>query len=73
MQQRKSFGSRYGRKPKSVVKSPTYAPNDPDRYLVQSIGTGEFVVRDRSSNAIVASQLDSRQEAEDWVKERVSA
>lgn len=48
-------------------------PSDPERYLVSGRVTGEFQVKDLDTGEIMASQLDSRLEAESWVKDHCAS
>jgi hypothetical protein len=72
-----SVSKRYVRLPNSRIHAPMehahFAANDPNRYRVQGMTAGDFVVVDRNTNQAVATQLDTRDEAHRWIAEKVKA
>ena len=62
-------------KPKSKTKSVSKKPNvpaedDPARYYVSGRGAGDYAVTDTVTGKPVATQLDSRDEAQAWIDDR---
>lgn len=61
----------YGR-PKLVNKDTVSEPNQPSFY-VRAVGTGEYQVFETATGRLVASQLDTRAEAQAWIDSKVNA
>ena len=49
------------------VREPDYYPYDPNRYLVRGGMAGEYTVMDKDTGETIATQLDSRAEADAWI------
>lgn len=56
----------YDKRPKDT-NQPRLEANDPARYYVTGRGSGDFTVMDAVTGKPVASQFDSREEADGWI------
>jgi len=57
--------------PKRTNEKPKFAENDPSRYIVSGHVAGSILVIDQNTGKPVAGQLDSREEAQAWITERL--